>query len=298
LTLTNKLTVPTGGTGAVTLNSGGVLYGNGTAAIGALPVLGNGGLIIGDGAGAPSTGTLTGTANQVTVTPGAGTITLSLPQDIHTAATPTFASLTLTNMLTVSNGGTGNTSYINNQLLQINAGGNAFESSGKTVPLGDIVGTSDNQTLTGKTMGAGSEWRGAVVGIAYGGTNNDNNMPSYANNQLLRVNSAGTAFESSGKTVPSGDIVGTTDGQTLTNKTMSTGSTWQGGAVGASYGGTGRASPTSGQVLVGNGTGAVISQTGEDTTLSIMPSGGFQFWGDNSCNITFTNGILTADGCS
>ena len=38
--------------------------------------------------------------------------------------------------------------------------------------------------------------------------------------QLLRVNSGATAVESSGKTVPTGDIVGTSDSQTLTNKTL------------------------------------------------------------------------------
>ncbi len=38
--------------------------------------------------------------------------------------------------------------------------------------------------------------------------------------QLLRVNSGGTAVESSGKTVPTGTIVGDTDSQTLTNKTI------------------------------------------------------------------------------
>jgi len=38
---------------------------------------------------------LTGTLNQVTVSNGAGVITLSTPQNINTAATPTFASETL-----------------------------------------------------------------------------------------------------------------------------------------------------------------------------------------------------------
>jgi microcystin-dependent protein len=38
--------------------------------------------------------------------------------------------------------------------------------------------------------------------------------------ELVRTNSAGTALESSGKTVPTGDIVGTSDSQTLTTKTL------------------------------------------------------------------------------
>ncbi len=39
---------------------------------------------------------LSGTSNQVTVTHGTGTITLALPQNINTGATPTFAGLVLT----------------------------------------------------------------------------------------------------------------------------------------------------------------------------------------------------------
>lgn len=38
------------------------------------------------------------------------------------------------------------------QLLRVNSGATAIESSGKTVPTGDIVGTSDSQTLTSKTL--------------------------------------------------------------------------------------------------------------------------------------------------
>lgn len=54
------------------------------------------------GTGATSLDDIVGTANQITVDGGAGTViggnvTLSLPQDIDTAAAPTFAGLTLTN---------------------------------------------------------------------------------------------------------------------------------------------------------------------------------------------------------
>ena len=46
----------------------------------------------------------TGTANQVTVTNGAGTITLSTPQDIATTSSPTFASPIISGDITLSNG--------------------------------------------------------------------------------------------------------------------------------------------------------------------------------------------------
>jgi len=41
---------------------------------------------------------IAGTANQVTVTPADGSITISLPQNVHTGASPTFAGATLTGL--------------------------------------------------------------------------------------------------------------------------------------------------------------------------------------------------------
>lgn len=54
----------------------------------------------GDGvnSAAPEWNQILGTANQVTVTEGAGTTTLATPQDIHTAATPTFGDITITGL--------------------------------------------------------------------------------------------------------------------------------------------------------------------------------------------------------
>ena len=93
--VTGTLPVGNGGTGATSLTDGGVLLGSGTGAITATAVLTNGQLLIGDNSGDPTVATLTGTSNQVTVTNGAGSITLSTPQDLDTSADVTFDSITL-----------------------------------------------------------------------------------------------------------------------------------------------------------------------------------------------------------
>jgi len=93
--VTGTLPVGNGGTGATSLTDGGVLLGSGTGAITATAVLTNGQLLIGDNSGDPTVATLTGTSNQVTVTNGGGSITLSTPQDLDTSADVTFDSVTL-----------------------------------------------------------------------------------------------------------------------------------------------------------------------------------------------------------
>lgn len=56
----------------------------------------NGQLLIGSTGADPVLALITGTANRIVVTPGAGSITLNGPQDLHTAASPTFAIPNLT----------------------------------------------------------------------------------------------------------------------------------------------------------------------------------------------------------
>lgn len=56
----------------------------------------NGQLLIGSTGAIPALAALTGTANQVIVTNGAGSITFSLPQSIGTGSTPQFTGLNLT----------------------------------------------------------------------------------------------------------------------------------------------------------------------------------------------------------
>lgn len=74
---------------------------NGGTALSTAPS--NGQVLIGNGTGY-TLATLTGTANRVTVTNGAGTITLSGPQDLHSGASPSFASVTATGGINVGTG--------------------------------------------------------------------------------------------------------------------------------------------------------------------------------------------------
>lgn len=108
---------------------------------------------------------LTGTANQITVTNGAGTSTLSLPQDIDTGATNvTFANLVLSNSVDALNitSITGEIRFNENtQDLRLQAGDQALANSIANIPnldgeTRDIVFDDLSQTLTNKTIDSDS----------------------------------------------------------------------------------------------------------------------------------------------
>ena len=83
LTLDTALPVAQGGIGATSLTDKAVLISqdSGTDTVGAVALTSNGQLIIG-GADGPAAATLTGTSNEITVTNGANSITLSQPDDV------------------------------------------------------------------------------------------------------------------------------------------------------------------------------------------------------------------------
>ncbi len=97
LTLGGTLAVANGGTGATTLGSNGVLYGNGTSAIAATAVGATGEVLVGNTGAAPS---WTALASNAVTSFSAGTTGL-------TPATGTTGSITLSGTLAVANGGTG-----------------------------------------------------------------------------------------------------------------------------------------------------------------------------------------------
>lgn len=89
------------------------------------------GYLVKTGAATYARRTLTGTANQVSVTNGDGSIgnpVFSLPQDIHTAATPTFARMTINGRILGAQGA--DVASAND--LTLGADGNVFEITGTT----------------------------------------------------------------------------------------------------------------------------------------------------------------------
>ncbi len=86
---TQNFTVPSTSltNGSVTITPGTGISGGGTVALGGSVTLANSGVT-----------SLTGTANQVTVSGSTGAVTLSAPQNIHTGASPTFAGETLSGL--------------------------------------------------------------------------------------------------------------------------------------------------------------------------------------------------------
>ncbi len=99
------LAVSNGGTGATTLTADGVLFGNGTAAIGATAVGTTGQVLVGNTGAAPSFATLsgiavtsiTGTANEITASASTGAVTLSLPTTLDAPGSVNVATnLTVT----------------------------------------------------------------------------------------------------------------------------------------------------------------------------------------------------------
>ncbi len=197
--VTGTLPVTQGGIGVTTLASNQLLLGNGTSGVGTVGAGISGQCLIANNSAAPTfqtcpgsggvaninaiTGavTLQGTTNQITVTNGVGTITLSTPQNIHNLATPTFAGLTLgslngvvratagvlstgnvnltnevTGVLPIANGGTGiSTTPSDGRLLIGNTATNGYNLTTLTAG-GGISIINGNGSITISSPAAGT----------------------------------------------------------------------------------------------------------------------------------------------
>lgn len=87
--------------------------------------------------------TLSGTANQVTVTHSAGGVGLSLPQNIHTAATPTFSDVTTSDDLFVTDDATISGSTSNGLTISGSIASTIFMTASAGIFVGDGSGNGN-----------------------------------------------------------------------------------------------------------------------------------------------------------
>lgn len=117
---------------------------------------------------AGSSVTISGTTNQVTSTGSHPTFTLSLPQNIHTGASPVFAGMTLTGMTGLLQGASGVVSALSagaaNRIVGMNAAGGANEY--KAIATGtsgtDFAVAHTANTITFNLPTASAANRGAL----------------------------------------------------------------------------------------------------------------------------------------
>ncbi len=145
------LTAPAAG---ITVNDGDGVAGNPTLVLAndlaALEGLGSTGIAARTGSDTWAQRTITGTANQITVSNGAGIAgnpTLSTPQDIATGSSPTFANLTISTATTTST-------------LAVGSGGTVIKKiealSFASINVGSVnahAATTFNLTVTGGAVG-------------------------------------------------------------------------------------------------------------------------------------------------
>jgi hypothetical protein len=283
----------------------------GGTALGTTPT--NGQLLIGNGAGytlavlASGTGISTtvgagsiqinntgvtsaiGTANQVAVSGATGAVTFSLPQNIHTGATPTFARLTLTDgtqttstpVLSMTQ--SWNAGAVTFEGFKINITDTASAAASLLIDL-EVGGTSRFAVRKDGAVVSGS-WAATTIAATVGGTGHT----LYAIGDILVANTTTSLSRLAGVATGNALISGGVGSAPSYGKIGLT--THISGTLPIANGGTNlTAAPTNGQLLVGNGTGYTLATLTGSATISVTNAAG-----SITLNaVTGASGVITA----
>jgi hypothetical protein len=211
---------------------------------------------------------LAGTANQVSVSATNGAVTLSLPQNISVASSPSFAGITLASALGISSGGTGSSSYTSGGMIYFN--GTSFASTAAPASNGLCLVSTPSGPAFGSCSGA------PTTGIGGSGTPGRLSYFDTANSiadSLLQQTGANIALTGGG-TLSATNLQG--NGAAITALNAGNIAT---GTLGVARGGTGANTFTANSIILGDGTNAL--------KVSNAPSAGYCFMGNVSGAPTF-----------
>ncbi|HET9137598.1 MAG TPA: hypothetical protein VFO76_13265 [Candidatus Kapabacteria bacterium] len=256
-----------GGTGVGTIAQNGIMWGNGTNPISAT-ALNSGQLLIGS-TGAPVAASLTGTANQINVTNGSGSITLSTPQSIATSSSPTFSNLTLSGKAISAATTVGDATatlttkgYVDGAISSATA-----LSSGK-IMIGTTGGTPTAANLTGTVNQINVASASGSITLSTPQNIGTTSSPSFSNLTLTgKATSAATSAADAATTLTTKGYV---DGAISTATALPSGQIMVG-----TIGGTPTATfltGTSNQINVSNASGSITLSTPQDIGTASSPT--------------------------
>jgi hypothetical protein len=327
-TLTNKtLTTPTigdfsnaththennaggGALSAAAIQAGVLPIARGGTNTGSVPT--NGQLLIGNGTDYTVAG-LTATADQTTVTPGAGSITIGTVQDIGTGSTPTFTGLDVSNQnITQVATPTIGTHAANKDYVDSVAQGLEWQDSvieiQTTPPGGPSTGDRYIVLPTGTGAWAGqdnniAEWNGSSWDFTTSSEGfaawNDTQDAGYVFNGTSWVTFSSTVNHSVLQNLGADDHTqyvrtdgtrATYTGQTsiTTLGTIATG-TWQADTVTEGFGGTNQTTYATGDLLYASGVNTLAKRTIGGAGAFLQPSAGVPVWTTAPTISDFTN---------
>ena len=239
------LPVAAGGTSATTFTSNGVLYGNGTSALGVTAAGTTGQVLVGNTGSAPSWATV---SSSLVSSFSAGTTGF-------TPSTATTGAVTLAGTLNIANGGTGQTTA-----------SAAFNALSPITSTGDLI------------LG--------------NGTNSATRLAIGANNYVLTSNGTTASWQalpSSGVTTFQTSLSG------LTPSTATSGAVTLAGTLGATSGGTGLTSYTTGDILYASATNTLNKLAAGTNGYILTLAGGVPTWAaSTSSGVSYTVTDFTA----
>ncbi len=163
------VTVPIGGTGATSFTANGMLYGNGTSAVGVTSAMTDGQIVIGSSVGVPAAAALIAGAN-ITITNGNNTIQISA-----------LSGSDVVSYVSITNASTPYTALVTDYYISCDVTAGVITvrlpnapTTGRTFVIKDKVGLSANSNITITTVGGVVAIDGAptfVMNTAYQATN-------------------------------------------------------------------------------------------------------------------------------